>query len=307
MADDKKKKVARSQTLVREIETYRAHCLFAEARKRAVELANLILANERLKEKKKLLMAVVDKIEAIEEEAEAFSTVGKDVRISNAERRRIQKVFASAFEEGSDPSAFEGAVALMVFGQFGPALVEFEKLLKSREFGVPAAKNIIRCLLGLGSPKRAIQRYLNWLSEKRFDSRQLEIIRAFLQRALDRKGIAKKLPAPKIPEPAAEEPPPIELTLDLLSVVITVQDDRGNEKKYALDVNFQRGKTISLIVEKKERELLRHLKPGRTLKDVLFDSASVQYVASCVVYGNSPIRVGEKRGDHTVTLKLTDR
>ena len=297
----------RSTILIREIETYRAHCLFAEARKRAVELANIILENERLKNKKKLLMAVVDRIETIEEEAEAFTAVEKSNRLSNSERRWVRKVFSSAFEPGTDAAAYEGATALMVFGQFGAALTEFEVLLKSGDFRVPAAKNIVRCLLGIGSPKRAVARYRQWLKEDAFDPQQLEVIRVFLQRALTSRGFSVTLPKPKMPEPEPVEKAPVELTLDLLSVTVTVEESGSEKTRHSLEVNHQRGKTISLIIPGKEQELLQMLSPGRTLTDVMFESTDLTYYASCVVYGNSPIRVGEKKGDHTITLKLLDR
>jgi hypothetical protein len=301
-------KPSRSTTLIKEIETYREHCLYAEARKRAVELANLILENERLRHKKKLLMAVVDRIEAIEEEAEAFAAVGKGVRLSKPEQQRIRRVFSSAFEPGSDAAAHEGAIALLVFGQFATALAEFEKLQKSREFRIPAAKNIIRCLLGLGETKKAVQRYLEWLSSPDFAPEPLEVIRAFLQRALERKGISRRLPKPKLPEPpATAEAPPIELTLELLSIAIPIEDDEQQRRRHSLDVTFQRGRTISAIVSGKERDLLKRLKPGTTLNEVMFDATDLTYYASCVVYANSTIRVGEKKGDHTVTFKLLDR
>ncbi|MGD8368267.1 MAG: hypothetical protein PVG78_11525 [Desulfobacterales bacterium] len=322
-------KTSRSATLIREIETYRAHCLFAEARKRAVELANLILENERLKDKKKLLMAVVDKIEAIEEEAESFAAVGKNARQPQEEQRWARKVFSSAFEPGTDAAAYEGATALMVFGQFNAALTAFEILLESDEFRAPAAKNIIRCLLGIGSAKKAVGYYRQWLQEKAFAPRELEVIRSFLQRALHDKGVSITLPKPEDsppPKPAqpakpsgrakpveAAEPAepaelaPIELTLELLSITVTVEDEFGERKRYTLDVNFQRGKTFSLIVSGKERQLVRYLSPGRTLTDVMFEATDLTYYASCMVYGNSRIRVGEKMGDYTITLKLMDQ
>jgi hypothetical protein len=320
-------KTSRSGTLIREIETYRAHCLFAEARKRAVELANLILENERLKDKKKLLMAVVDKIEAIEEEAESFAALGKTVRQEQepVEQRWARKVFSSAFEPGTDAAAYEGATALMVFGQFGAALMAFEILMESDEFRAPAAKNIIRCLLGVGSTKKAVEYYRRWVKEKAFATRELKVIRTFLQRALQDKGVAITLPDPDAPPPAPAKPvkpeaaaepaepeeradaSPIELTLELLSITFTVEDEFGERKRYTLDVNFQRGKTISLIVSGKERQLVRHLSPGRTLTDVMFEATDLTYYASCMVYGNSRIRVGEKMGDYTITLKLLDR
>jgi hypothetical protein len=141
----------------------------------------------------------------------------------------------------------------------------------------------------------------------------VEIIRVFLQRALNSRGFSVTLPRPKVPEPELQLEPvpvekaPVELTLDLISVTVTMEEQGNQKTSRTMEVNHQRGKTISLIVSGKDEELLRLLAPGKILTEVMFESTDLTYYASCIVYGNSPIRVGEKKGDHTITLKLLDK
>ena len=92
-------------------------------------------------------------------------------------------------------AALEGAVALAKFGQFDRAHQELQPLLAKDGVKVEAAKNILRCHLAAGSAEEAVSQYRLWHTDERFQMGQLEMIRVYLNDALQKKrcgrGFAK--------------------------------------------------------------------------------------------------------------------
>ncbi len=323
MAQDK---AAYAKTLLKEIEVYRSHCLFVEARKRAEDLIRFIRKNDRLKHREKILNSLKTKVRQIEEEADAFEALGLSSLLSPADRTRIKKVFSSAYETGTDASVYEAATAFLVFGQFKEALAEFQKLIKSKLFRVASVKNIFRCYIGLSEVNHAVSLYLKLQAASFFPPEELERVHYFLQSILKMKGVSRQLPRPKPsekppPRQAVEkpprkpkalenpEPPPpeelvIEPSLDILSITLTYPDQSNEQKSIVLDVSFQRKNTISIIVSGKNPDLLNYLQPGKKLEDLQLNSTDIIYVDDGVVQGKTEIRVGKKHGDYTVTIKL---
>jgi tetratricopeptide (TPR) repeat protein len=275
-----------AKVLYKEVETYRAHCLFVEARKRSDELVRFIRKNE------------------------AFDAVGLASHLSARDKALIRRIFSSAFEEGSDASIFEAGNAFLVFGQFKEALAEFRKLIKSRMFRMAAVKNIFRCYIGLSAVKQAVALYLKLHAAGSFPPEALERVRYFLQSILKLRGINRTLPKP-IPLPQAQKPAPaapqevlLEPSLDVLSIKLVYPDHKKREQTIELDVNFQKRNTISVIVPGSNRELIEHLKPGMRLDSIELRTTDLIFMDTGVVHARSEIRVGDKRGDHTVTLRL---
>lgn len=297
-----------AKTLLREIEVYRSHCLFVEAMKRAKELETLIRTSPRIKNKAKNLAALEKKREEIQKEAIAFDTFGASVQLTPTDRKRIKDVIASGCKEGSEAAIHETAIAMLVFGQYEDAIGEFSKLIDSDRFRVPAAKSIVRCFIAKSPPEEAVEQFHQWRASGDFPQDQLESVRVFLDSILKKKGLSLTLEAPEeaeelptvVPEPLAQEPE----TLDLLSISIPYRDEYQKKKEALLDVHFQRGKTINIIVPVHDRALANYLQPGRVMEDIQVNAADLIYMESCVVHGRSRIRVGNNRGDYTVTLKM---
>jgi tetratricopeptide (TPR) repeat protein len=324
MAQDK---AAYAKTLLKEVEVYRSHCLFIEARKRAGDLIGFIRKNDRLKHREQILISLKMKIRQIEEEADAFEAVGLSSHLSPTDRTRIRKAFSSAFEMGTDASVYEAATAFLVFGQFKEALSEFRKLIKSKLFRVAAVKNIFRCYIGLSEIKQAVALYLKLRESALFPPEELDRVHYFLQSILKMKGVSRQLPRPKPaekppppetletpgprkpesleePEPPAPEEVVVEPSLDILSVTLSYPDQNKKKKSIVLDVSFQRKNTINVIVPGKNLDLLNYLQPGKALEDLQFNSTDIIFVDDGVVHGKTEIRVGKKQGDYTVTIKL---
>jgi len=316
MAQDK---AAYAKTLLKEIEVYRSHCLFVEARKLADELIDFIRMNDGLDNGEQILNSLQTKIRQIEEEADAFEAVGLSSRLSREDKTRIRKVFSSVYQKGTETAVYEAATAFLVFGQFKEALTEFRKLITSTHFRMVAVKNIFRCYIGLSEIDHAVALYLKLQASASIPPDELERIHYFLQSILKMKGISRRLPKPKptkkLPlqetaktpekiEPLFPEELVLEPSLDILSVTITYPDRNDEEKSIALDVSLQRKNTISIIAPGKNEALLRHLQLGTTIKNLQLNSTDIIYVNDGMVQGKTEIRVGKKQGDYTVTIKL---
>jgi tetratricopeptide (TPR) repeat protein len=292
------------QTLLREIEVYHSHGLLVQANKKCQEVAELIQQSDQVENKQELMIAVSKKIRDLKNDARKFEEAAASTQMSTKEQDLIKELFPSSEEEGADSAAFKVAVALLVFGQFEKALSEFNELIKRDSFRLIAAKNILRCHIGRSSLDGAVGQYEQWLSSGQFPSGELEKIRSFLQDILKKRGIDKSLPKPEGTIDAKEDEIPEGEFVDISSIVIPLDDKPKEGKSNRLDISFQRGNIISMIIPSTNQVLIDNLKVGLRLNDVQFYSPAVTFKDSCVVSAMSQIKSGLKKGDYSLVMKI---
>ncbi|MFH2218377.1 MAG: hypothetical protein ABII68_01800 [Pseudomonadota bacterium] len=292
------------QTLFREIEIYRSHGLFVEAREKCDFLAKLIQGTDRIKNKQELLNVVAMKVNALKDDARKTEEVSEKARMTAKQQELVRDLFA--FEKDKDPDsiAMEGATALLMFGQFERALSEFSKLLKNDALRVAAAKSIIRCHIGLSSLDDAVRHYNKWFSSGRFPRDGLGKIRSLLNSALKEKGIDATLPKSEEMPEVGEDDARAEEFIDISSLEITVDDTSKKGKRIMLDVRYQKGNLVSVIIPRSDKALLDRLKVGLKLNDVQFYSPAVVFMDSCVVSAKKQIKTGPKKEDYAVVMKI---
>ena len=303
------------QTLLREIEVYRSHGLYKEALQRCRQLSELILQSDRIKNKQKVLDAVSKKIEDIENDARKVAAVEASGHMSTKEQALVMSLFSFSEDEVTDAADLEGATALLVFGQYEKALSEFNELIKRDSLRVDAAKNILRCHIGLSSIDNAVTQYQQWLSSGQFPLAELEKIRSFLQDILISKGIEKSLPEPEvsvdaIPEVSVDaidvEDHEIdeEELINIVSIEIPLNDELQEEKAVGFDVSFQKENIISVIIPRANQDLIDYFKVGMKLDDVQFFSVAIMFKESCVISAKKQIESGPRRGDCTLVMEI---
>ena len=317
------------QTLFREIEVYRSHGLFEEAKGKCEEMAEQLRKSDQYNDKQELMATVSKIIRGLENDAREFEKVEASVQITTKEQDLIKELFPSSEKKGTDSEALNVAETLLVFGQFERALSEFNELIKRDTFGLIAAKNILRCHIGRGSFDYAVRQYQEWLSSGQFPSGELRKIRSFLQETLRKKGVDKSLPKPKgtlgkicsfiqgifkkreidkgLPKQEGtidvkEDEKLEDKLIDISSILIPL--DNEHEKGIRLDVSFQKGNVISVIISKTNQVLIDHLIVGLRLNDVEFYSPAVTFKDSCVVSAKSRIKSGPNKGDYTLVFKI---
>jgi hypothetical protein len=217
----------------------------------------------------------------------------------------VKNLFSFSHDKDEDKAALEGAITLAKFGQYDRALEEFNQLTQRDSLRVVACKNILRCCLSVYSPEEAVQRYKKWLKDDLYSTEQLQKIRLFLEDLLDKKGLDIQLPAvPDGDEGPVDENRVDEDLIDISSIGITFDSGPQKGQMVEMEVSFQSGNMISLIVSSKDRELIENLKVGFRLNNVQFFSPIAIFQGSGIVLAKTKINSGPKRGDYSLDIKI---
>jgi len=288
-----------------EIETYRSHSLYKEARIRCRELLGFIERTPAVTSKKAFMVKLSKKIELIDNELKAFFEVSETAQMSPKEQALVHRLFTTG-KGGKASAAYEAATALLVFGQRSAALKAFKALLDDDSHQVAAAKSIIRCHLGNDQVQDAANEYLEWLKTERMPPKQLDSVRVFLQAVLTKKGYRQQLPEPMIIEEIEVEPEPAEDEGDLISIQLPYVDKRFRKNKVLLDVNFQSGSMINCILPKSKENLVGFFRPGSIFHNVRINGTNAAINASIRLAEVSKINEGQQAGSTTITMEVVD-
>ena len=288
-----------------EIETYRSHYLYKEARTRCLELAAFIKKNEAVKSKQAFLAKIDKKVKQVEHELETFSALSSSVEMSPDQQSVVRQLFVSG-KDGDTSADFETATALLVFGQHAAALDAFKALLDDDTHRIAAAKSILRCHLAEGHIKEAAKEYLAWLKDDSFPPKAVESVRVFLQAVLTKKGYKQRLPQPVIIEAVTVELEPEPDEGDFLSIVLPFVNKRLRKQEIVLDVNFQRGKRVNCIIPSHHKSLSGYFKAGSVFDDVQVNGTAMVTFCSIRLIEVSKIKVGRHAGDTTITMEVLD-
>jgi len=312
------------KSFLQQAETYRQQGLLSEARKKYEQVQDIIQTNDNIPNRQKLLDGLSNKLTLLSEEVKAVEKAPSTPEMSSHVNDLIKKLFSfSSQEKDENDAALEGAIALAKFGQFEGALEEFHKLLDVDSQKVAAGKNILRCCLETGAADEAAQKVSEWQNNGLFSSEQFELLSTFYDNILEKKGL-KKDTVPDSEENEAEAEPEtadeavdeethtydVEMEesddefLDISAVAITFDSGPYKGEQVELDVSFQSGNIISLIISSKDEELIESLKVGYRLDDVHFYSPVAIFRGSGVVSAQTKIKSGPKKGDYSLDITI---
>ncbi len=304
----------RIKTVLNEAEIYRNQGLIAEAYDRYQNAVNLINSIEKLKNKDSLLKAIHEKILALNYTKEKVDKGPKTPELSKKAQDLIKNLFTFSENKDEDAAALEGAVTLAKFGQFDRALSDLNALLEKDSMRVDAAKNILRCYMASASVEDAVAQYKKWYTGDLFQPQQLETVRHYLEEILQKRGIEADLPSAITVEDTLDETLAVEDTvaeeseeefLDITSIGITFERGARKGKMVELDVNFQSGNMLSLIIAKKDQDLLEGLDEGVKLKNVQFFSPIAIFNGVGTVVSKTQIKTGPKQGDYCLDIRIS--
>jgi hypothetical protein len=80
--------------------------------------------------------------------------------------------------------------------------------------------------------------------------------------------------------------------------------DAEEGEQVELDVSFQSGNVISLIISSKDEALIENMKVGVKLEDVHFYSPVAIFRGSGIVSAMTQIKSGPKKGDYSLDIKI---
>ncbi|MBF0100396.1 MAG: hypothetical protein HQK77_05755 [Desulfobacterales bacterium] len=300
------------QSLLKHAELYKSQSLIDEAREKYEQVKKLINSQTSLKNKEELLLSIDKKINALQQESDKIfqaSSTKKD--LSPQVQDLIKKLFSFSKDQAENIAALDGAIALAKFGQFERALNEFRELLIHDDLRFDAAKNIVKCYTEQDKLNEAIEEYKTWETNPLFSEQQKDKLRIFLQNILDKKGINQNiLPTTVAPAPveAIEEGSTSsdEEMLDISSIGIRIESGPRQGEKIEVDVSFQSGNIVSLIISSRNQDLIDSLNVGLTLKDIDFYSPIAIFKGSGLITAKSKIDSGPKKGDYCVDLKIVN-
>lgn len=313
------------KSILQEAEIYRTQGLLNEAMIKYKIAAELVEKNIKQENRRSLVDGITKKIELLKKTILKYNDPEKTPEMPVEIQNLIKDKFA--FSADKESAALEGAIALSKFGQFERAITEFSELLKNDSLRLVAAKNILRCFFATSSVDGALSQYEQWLKSGIFHEGQIEKIRFFLENLLKDKGIERELPLADIPEvkavpekatfekpvfekesmadiPEQEEVEEDEF-LDINSVGITITDGPQKSKEVVLDVAFQSGKSVSLIVPGREKILIEKFKVGLKLDNVQFYSPIAMLNGSGIISAFTKISSGPKMGSYSLDLKIS--
>ena len=326
--------VEKIKALLKEAKLYHSMGLLTEAMGKYKNAMEMVEGNEQLKSRTNLIAGISKNINFLEKDMHKVEAAADKPEVSAKVQDLIKKLFTLAEDKDQDAVALDGAIALAKFGQHERALLEFKELLAKDSVRVVAAKNIIRCHMANTSVDAAVDQYEQWLSSDLFVPGELNKLRFFLESLLKKEGVEKKLPAAETPaatpEPTIEMPeveeakiemPEVEEVkievleiekdevqddevLDINSIGIILDSGPRNGDIVELDVSFQAGNVISLLLMHTDTDLIELFNVGETLHNIQFYSPIAMFGGSGIVDAKTHIESGPRRGDYSIDLKV---
>jgi hypothetical protein len=120
------------------------------------------------------------------------------------------------------------------------------------------------------------------------------------------KAKPKPKPETKAQAPAVErEASAEEEIIDISSIGITPEAGSKKGQLIELDVSFQTGSVISLLISGKDKELLSLFEEGAQLQQIQFYSPIAMFQGTGTVKAKTRISSGPKSGDFSVDISIT--
>ncbi|MGD9018203.1 MAG: tetratricopeptide repeat protein [Desulfobacterales bacterium] len=318
--------------ILKEAELYQSQGLLNEAKENYKKATEVIRSNPDIRDGKALIDTIVKRVVQLNQEINQINEAISKPTVSDHKQELIKRLFTSSAADDPGAALLDGATTLAKFGQYERAINEFEPLLEDDRLKVTAAKNILRCLLELDDVGRATIVFDEWQSDGRFTSQQLEKIRFFANQRLTKTGhpalqagtepveteVGSSPPEPVSTVQETVEPMPTQTpspidpgelasdddVLDISSIGIRFESGPLDGQFFELDISFQSGNSLNLILPKTEQNLIDCLDVGTKLENIQFFSPIAILNGSGVVTSKNMIRSGPKEGNHSLDIAI---
>ncbi|VFQ46683.1 hypothetical protein [Desulfoluna butyratoxydans] len=300
----------RVKSLLKEAELYKSQRLLREARKKYTLVIDILQQQTRIQNRDVLIAAVEKKREDLDHAIAKWDQSRVNPEVSSKVQDLIKRLFTTT-EEGlsDDEKEINEAITLAKFGQHRKALEEFRRLVRRPGISLSAAKNAVKCHLELSEAAEAVDMVKRWWSKGFFTPEQYTSLTQFMQAAFEKNGIAWDDAAMATDGGAVslEEDftaPVDDDIIDITSIGINFQGGPMEGQHVELDVSFQSGSLLSLIVGSSEKALLEYLGKGKPIHDVDFFSPIAIFKGAAVVESNTEILSGPKKGDFSLDIRI---
>lgn len=308
------------KALLKEADLYKSQRLLKESKAKYLEAISLIQNNDQIPNRKSLISAITKKINALDVGIVRWDKSASAPEVSPKVQDLIKKLFTADGEKDTESvKALKSAITLAKFGQYKRAIKEFNQLLPIESICVPAAKNSLKCIIEIASIQDAVAQYRQWMKKNALPGERGQAVGQFLQGIIDKEGLDIQLDDHDVsPEPAVVVAPDThaesagnsfmeqddEDIIDITSLGIRFSHGPKKGQHVELDVSFQAGNVLSLIVSSKDKLLIESLKVGVQLDDMDFFSPIAIFNGSGIVEACTLIESGPKRGDYSLDIKI---
>jgi len=293
------------KTYYQEAELYRTQGLLDEALEKFNAVEGLLKANSNIRNRKKLLLQIAKKRKLINEVFKKDGRPVKDLEVSEDAQSLMKEMFSFDDPKTKGSSSLGGAIALAKFGQYNKAIEEFTRLLEYDNLRLEAAQNILWCWLQQNYVDYAISLFQKWQKKKLLPAVEMESVEVYFRGLLKDKGIERTITdieSEKTIEPDSEIED--EDIIDITGTRFVLPGGPKQGEKVDLEVSFQSGKYIQLIMPKKEKQLIKSIKLGDMLKEIIFYSPMAIFSGTGYVSKKKEINSGPKRGDFSLEIKI---
>jgi tetratricopeptide (TPR) repeat protein len=288
----------RIQSLAKEAELYRAQGLLENSKEKYEQLLQFI-EKKSFPGHERLVDQVRNKIRTVEVDLTEMDQETDAAELAEDTQEMIKNLFSVS--RTKEASRVEGAIALAGFGQHDRALKEFKALLNEGILPVVAAKNILRCHMELSSPQKAVEQFTEWISSgDLLSGQELNLIREFLKKLLEEKGVETGLPrlglSCQVSNGSEEE--------EISSVNVHLQKGPHKGDNIEFEVTCQSGNTISVDIPARRKDLADAFNPGLRLPELQCYSPIAVFKASGIVISKTRLSNGQKRGNYQLDISI---
>ncbi|MBS3808571.1 MAG: hypothetical protein KGY38_00255 [Desulfobacterales bacterium] len=291
--------------MIREAELYRGQGLLNEALDTYRKVEELISKNRKIKNRDSLLEKISARIEQLRTSAENLKAPRNAPEVSEQTQELIKEMFSFDDPGVKGSGSLGAAISLAEFGQYTKAREEFEALFDYNDLRQEAARNILHYGIRFVSAGDLVRAYRQWQADSRFTQKELEELGKELQQVLNEAGVKEDFSAyesenPGEPDFEAED----DDILDISEIRLPLPGGPQKGEKVELDINFQTGRQINLIIPKKQKDIIDGLEEGSSIEGVIFYSPVAIFSGSVYVVSKKEIGSGPKQGDYSMNLKI---
>lgn len=288
-----------------EAELYCEHGLMSEALDKYKAVEALIKSSGSIRNRAGLLQKVGAKIEETAKTLQRLDRIKPPAAVTAEAQSLMKEMYTFDDPEAKGSAALGGAIALAKFGQYDKAIEELTPLLAYDKLRLEAAKNILWCWMQQNYADYAISLYQKWRKQNLFPEKETQNIHQYFIQLMDDAGVHHEfdqLESQRTIEPDSEVND--DDILDINSIRFVLPRGAREGEQIELEVSFQSGKYIRMILPRREKDLIDGVHPGDFLKDIIFYSPVAIFSGEGYVSSRSEITAGPKRGDYSLEIKI---
>jgi len=289
----------------KEAELYNSHGLLSEALEKYKSVEALVKSTRNIRNREGILKKIAGRIDATNKKMQKLDGDQSNVEVAEDAQSLMKEMYTFDDPEAKGSAALGGAIALAKFGQYDKAIEELNRLLEYDKLRLEAAKNILWCWVQQNYSEYAVSLYQKWLKNKMFPPEEASDIQSYFNELMDKAGVdheIDELASQRTIEPDSEVND--DEILDISAVKFVLPRGPREGERVELEITFQSGKYIRMIIPRKEKDLIDSINPGDLIKEIVFYSPVAIFYGEGFVSSKTPIDAGPKKGDFSLEIKI---